>query len=138
MNAASPSGDGPVDMIATAKRDHAQRIAVVDDLVADTAAVRGAYDCGYTVGYGAGRLAGLDEAAARLRAAQHDLSRAADWRALAADPSHRRLAELRRPDDSPCRPGGCGRCSRCVRAAAVARQGGDFLGTSRVDDRGAA
>lgn len=132
MNGSGPAEAGPA---MTAASDHAKLTAAVDELAADVAAVLGAFDNGFTVGFAAGLDAGW--AAARLRAAQHDVAGGLDWKALASSPPHAGLERLRALDDRPCRPGGCGRCSRCIRAAAVERNGGDFLG-ARVDTRGAA
>ena len=42
-------------------------------------------------------------------------------------PTWRELEEARQPTDDPCSLH-CGRCSPCIRASAVLRQGGDYLG----------
>jgi hypothetical protein len=91
---------------------------------------RGALDISARIarenGYQQGWFAGVAEerhAWNRIIAAYHDVIDA---------PLRAERDELR---DDPCgdrRPEHQGRCSRCVRAAAVARYGGDFPGRSEV------
>jgi len=133
-NRAAWTSSGSSTVTSTVPDFDVRRAALLlDKLTANVAAVLGAEQLGYMHGWADGRWAGLDEAARRLRAAQHDLSRAADWRALAADPSHAGLARLRQPSDEPC-GGRCGTCSRCIRATWVRRTGGDLPGASPVDE----
>lgn len=84
------------------------------------------YDEGFRFGRQCGRAEGRAEGEAE-----------ADWRWIAALGEPRKAAESaghdelvrRRADD--CRqacPVHCGRCSRCIRADAVRRQGGDWPG----------
>lgn len=73
----------------------------------------------------------------RVREMSYDLAAATDWRKVAEEPTHATLAARRAAvPDGPCGAKSCRGCSVCIRAAAVARQGGDYPG--RVASRGAA
>ncbi|MEV0149078.1 MULTISPECIES: hypothetical protein [unclassified Nonomuraea] len=89
------------------------------EVEAYAAGYRDGHDSGWDIGYGH---------------AHHEMATA--WKVVAekvrAMAGHRTPAEHADMDASaargePC-PAACGRCSRCIRAAAVARNGGDYLG----------
>ena len=86
----------------------------------------------------ADELATIDrEVIRRIRATSYEVCTGVDWQALAAQPTHAEI-ERRRAEvpDEPCGSPRCRGCSRCIRADAVRRQGGDYRGRRR--NRGAA
>jgi hypothetical protein len=96
-------------------------------------ALRASFDLGRAAGYQAGWLAGRDEEAIAWQAIVTGYS------ALIDQPTRDGLARRRRPIDDPCQVR-CGRCSRCIRAQAVAsnlsRYGRpDFPGLPHVHSR---
>ena len=73
----------------------------------------------------------------RIRATSYEVASGADWRSLAQQPTYATLAARRAEvPDKPCGSPRCRGCSRCIRADAVRRQGGDYMGRRR--NRGAA
>jgi hypothetical protein len=86
-----------------------------------------AYAAGYRDGHTAGWEIGYGHA-------HHEMAEA--WSRIAAHvrgiadtrtQAQREALDAAAVRGQPC-PAGCGRCSRCVRAAAVARYGGDYPG----------
>jgi hypothetical protein len=73
-----------------------------------------AYQIGYGAGHDAGWHAGADWYAQRVE----------EWlglpRQVLKSPTHAELEKRRQPSNDPCSIK-CGRCSRCIRAAAAAR-----------------
>ncbi|HEY9475771.1 MAG TPA: hypothetical protein VIS06_18210 [Mycobacteriales bacterium] len=86
----------------------------------------------------ADELATIDrEVIRRIRATSYEVCTGADWQALAQQPTYAALADRRAEvPDGPCGSPRCRGCSRCIRADAVRRQGGDYRGRRR--NRGAA
>ncbi len=95
---------------------HEQELAALDDVcrLAELweSALRASFQLGYDSGYQRGVRAGRDEEATAWTAIVTGYSAALDG------PTRDELARVRKPSNEPC-PTGCGRCSRCIHAAAV-------------------
>lgn len=80
------------------------------------------------------------EVTRRIRATSYEVAVGMNWSALASRPTHAELARRRAEvPDGPCGSPRCRGCSRCIRAAAVARNGGDYRGAASTRrNRGAA
>ncbi|HEY9475808.1 MAG TPA: hypothetical protein VIS06_18395 [Mycobacteriales bacterium] len=83
-------------------------------------------------------LARVDaEVRRRVRESSWDVNAAADWQALAQQPTYAALAELRAEvPNQPCGSPTCRGCATCVRAEWVARHGGDYVPGQRVTEWG--
>lgn len=100
---------------------------LVDDLDGQRHREKQAFTEGFTVGYQDGYDVGYvrahEEMAEQWRKLAQHIRRAAN------QPTHHEV-QARRDElpDTPCGRPGCRSCSRCIRAEAVHRRGGDYRG----------
>ncbi len=117
-------------MSPTTGQDHRHLLAaarLVDDIDGQRHREQVSFEEGYRAGYDAGYEVGQAHAEAEMRRQWEDLAaqvRAAGLRRTTAE--HAEL-DATAAAGEPCAPK-CGTCSRCIRAAAVTRRGGDYDG----------
>lgn len=86
-----------------------------------------AYEAGYRDGFAAGADVGYGQAEHEMAQAWHAIARRVKAAASESTPAERAALDASAAAGEPCGPK-CGRCSRCIRADAVARRGGDYTG----------
>lgn len=87
-----------------------------------------AYRAGYDSGYEDGHKVGHHQADKDMTDAWRALAKRVRALAHQTTPAEREAMDAAAADGEPCGARDCRGCSRCIRAAAVARRGGDYMG----------